>query len=103
MNTKDILRSKKELDEDVQGIGKAWNYVSYRLGVYNGTELMLATIEGRDPIFATCQEDIMEGGLLHELTNEHPYINPNREPELLNTRRDINEGERYYDISKRFR
>lgn len=70
MTTKDILRSKKELDENVEGIGKAWNYVSYRLGVYNGTELMLATIEGREPIFATCQEDLLDGGLLTELHNE---------------------------------
>ena len=36
---------------EVQGANGNWNYDEYMHGMYNGMELMLATIEGREPNF----------------------------------------------------
>jgi hypothetical protein len=40
---RDVLR--------VQGYDGNWNYDSYMHGMYNGMELMLSLIEGREPEF----------------------------------------------------
>ncbi len=36
---------------EVQGQDGNWNYNSYMLGLYNGLELALATLENRNPKF----------------------------------------------------
>ena len=35
----------------VQGSDGNWNYDEYMHGMYNGMELMVAIIEGREPVF----------------------------------------------------
>ena len=37
----------------VQGQNGNWNCDEYMLGLYNGLEMALATLEGRDPVFRT--------------------------------------------------
>lgn len=35
----------------IQGQDGNYNYDSYMLGMYNGMELMVSIVEGRDPVF----------------------------------------------------
>lgn len=42
------LKQAKELLE-IQGAEGNWNHDSYMQGMYNGMELVIATIEGREP------------------------------------------------------
>ncbi len=52
---KDILNELKSL-VDVQGRNGNWNYDRYMHGMYNGMEVLLATIEKREPVFKDAPE-----------------------------------------------
>ncbi len=41
---------------EVQGRDGTWNYDSYFHGMYNGMEVMLAVLEGREPAFREAPE-----------------------------------------------
>lgn len=41
----------------VQGADGNWNYNQYMRGMYNGMELMMAVIEGREPVYKDSEED----------------------------------------------
>jgi len=41
---------------DVQGRDGNWNYDRYMRGMYNGMELMLATLENREPVYKEIPE-----------------------------------------------
>lgn len=49
MDQKTIDELKKLVE--IQGRPGNYDYSDYMLGIYNGMELMLATIEGRDPVY----------------------------------------------------
>jgi len=53
MNKK--IESMKQILE-VQGSSGNWNYDNYMLGIFNGMELMMATLEDREPLFRKCKE-----------------------------------------------
>lgn len=55
----------KQLSEliKIQGEDGNWNYDPYMLGMYNGMELMFATIEGRDPQFREAPEKWLSDGV----------------------------------------
>lgn len=44
----------------IQGEDGSWNHDAYMFGMYNGMELILATIEGRDPSYRSKPEFISE-------------------------------------------
>lgn len=48
----EIIKSLQEL-VDIQGKDGTWNHNEYMLGMFNGMELMLATVEEREPKFRT--------------------------------------------------
>jgi len=52
MNKK--IESMKQILE-VQGNSGNWNYDNYMLGIFNGMELMMATLEDREPLFRECK------------------------------------------------
>ncbi|MCP4355759.1 MAG: hypothetical protein GY793_09060 [Proteobacteria bacterium] len=52
---KDILNELKSL-VDVQGRNGNWNYDRYMHGMYNGMEVLLATIEKKEPVFKDAPE-----------------------------------------------
>ncbi len=49
---------------DIQGYEGNWDYDEYMFGMYNGMELMLAMVEGREPKFKekpeTYRQDLPE-------------------------------------------
>jgi hypothetical protein len=55
-----------------QGSSGNWDFSEYMLGMYNGMELMMATIEGRDPEFRTEPDEYIglkkyeDGSWVHE-------------------------------------
>lgn len=54
MDQKTIDELKKLVE--IQGRPGNYDYSDYMLGIYNGMELMLATIEGRDPVYRSLGE-----------------------------------------------
>jgi hypothetical protein len=46
----DKLENLKKLLE-IQGLDGNWNYSHYMRGMYNGMELAVAVLDGRDPIY----------------------------------------------------
>jgi len=46
---KDVVR--------IQGADGNWNYDNYMQGMYNGMELMLSIVEGREPNYKTCKNE----------------------------------------------
>lgn len=42
---------------EIQGSDGNWNMSPYMTGLYNGMELALATMEGREPVYRDIQED----------------------------------------------
>ena len=74
--TKDNIQKMKNVLEQ-QGQQGTWNYDPYMHGMYNGMELMMALVEGRDPDYREApeewlgtQEKYME--LLYAVTNKVP-------------------------------
>jgi len=55
---KPLLKNNEHLKEilKVQGCDGTWNYNNYSLGLYNGMELMMATIEHREPVYRGCED-----------------------------------------------
>lgn len=51
-----LIKQANEL-KDVQGQDGNWNYDDYMCGMYNGMELILATLENRDPVYKTLKKD----------------------------------------------
>lgn len=45
----------------IQGADGTWNHDAYMFGMYNGMELILATIEGREPSYRCKPEFISDG------------------------------------------
>jgi len=41
---------------EVQSNDGNWNYDDYMLGLYNGMEIMMATLESREPKFRKCKK-----------------------------------------------
>ena len=52
---KDKIESLKQSLE-IQGNNGNWNYDNYMLGMFNGMELMMATLEEREPFYRECKE-----------------------------------------------
>lgn len=54
-NPKELEQGYNKLVEllEVQGADGNWNYDDYMCGMFNGMELAVATLEGRDPEFRT--------------------------------------------------
>lgn len=47
---------------NIQGESGNWNYSPYMHGMFNGMELMLATLEGREPNYKDAPEHWLEDG-----------------------------------------
>lgn len=50
------MKNKIDIDKlrelvEIQGRDGTWNHDQYLLGMFNGMELMLAVIEGREPAY----------------------------------------------------
>lgn len=59
--TSDIYHDLEHLVH-IQGQDGNWNYNSYMAGMFNGMELMLATLEGREPEYKDAPEHWLEDG-----------------------------------------
>jgi hypothetical protein len=42
---------------EIQGSNGTWNYDPYMQGMYNGMELMLAMVEGREPVYKEAPDE----------------------------------------------
>lgn len=55
MEREKLIEGMRDLMK-VQGYDGNWNYDPYMHGMYNGMELMLAMVEGREPVYRDAPE-----------------------------------------------
>jgi hypothetical protein len=70
MTIKEAAKELKKL-KNIQGRTGNWDYNPYMHGLYNGIELALATVEGRDPEFKEAPARWLE---------KNPTVNKPRDP-----------------------